>query len=66
MTLQAGGKRPCLRAFGTLRGVPLSRVAWLVTVGVSFIAALLLFLNDYQGYGLLAIAVGLSAAINLR
>jgi hypothetical protein len=46
--------------------VPLSRVAWLVTVGVSFIAALLLFLNDYQGYGLLAIAVGLSAAINLR
>jgi hypothetical protein len=46
--------------------VPLSRIAWLVTVGVSFIAALLLLLSEYDGYALLAAAVGLSAAINLR
>ena len=46
--------------------MPLSRIAWLVTVGVSLIAALLLLINDYDGYAILAVAVGLSAAINLR
>ena len=50
----------------TLRHVPLSRIAWLVTVAASFIAALLLLISDYNGYALLAVAVGLSAAINLR
>jgi hypothetical protein len=46
--------------------VPLSRIAWLVTVAASFIVALLLLFSDYNGYALLAAAVGLSAAINLR
>ena len=46
--------------------VPLSRIAWLVTVAASFIVALLLLISDYNGYALLAAAVGLSAAINLR
>ncbi len=55
-----------MRAFGTLLTVPLSRIAWLVTVGVSLITALLLLVNDYDGYALLALAVALSAAINLR
>ncbi len=50
----------------TLPGVPLSRIAWLVTVAASFITALLLLFSDYNGYALLAVAVGLSAAINLR
>ncbi|MEA2224329.1 MAG: hypothetical protein QOH83_2705 [Solirubrobacteraceae bacterium] len=43
-----------------------NKIAWLVTVGAAFITALLLFLSGYNGYGAVAIAVGLSAAINLR
>jgi hypothetical protein len=46
--------------------VPLNRIAWLLTVGAALITALLLFLSGYNGYGALAIAVGLSAAINVR
>lgn len=59
-------KQPFFAGFRHTGRVPLSRIAWLVTVGASFIAALLLLLNDYDGYALLAVAVGLSAAINLR
>ena len=44
----------------------LSRVAWLTTVGICLIAAVLLLLSDYYGYAGLLTAVGLSAAINLR
>jgi hypothetical protein len=47
-------------------GVSFNRIAWLVTVGAAFVTALLLFLSGYNGYGAVAIAVGLSAAINLR
>ena len=43
----------------------LNRIAWLVTVGAALITALLLFISGYNGYGAVAIAVGLSAAINL-
>jgi hypothetical protein len=46
--------------------MPLNRIAWLVTVGAALITALLLFLSGYNGYGALAIAVGVSAAINVR
>jgi hypothetical protein len=46
--------------------VPLSRIAWITTVVVCVIAAILLFVSDYTGYGALALAVGVSAAINLR
>jgi hypothetical protein len=46
--------------------MPLQKVAWLATVAAALITALLLFLSNYDGYGLLAIAVGLCAAINLR
>jgi hypothetical protein len=46
--------------------VTLSRIAWLVTVAVSFLTALLLLLAAYNGYAAVALAVGLSAAINLR
>jgi hypothetical protein len=46
--------------------VPLSRIAWLVTVGLCLIAALVLLLSGYDGYAGIALAVGLSAAINLR
>ncbi len=46
--------------------MPLSRIAWLATVAASFITALLLLLSEYDGYAGVALAVGLSAAINLR
>jgi predicted cobalt transporter CbtA len=45
--------------------MPLSRIWWLATVVVCAIAALILFLSGYQGYGAILVAVGLSAAINL-
>ena len=46
--------------------VSFNRIAWLVTVAAALVTALLLFLSGYNGYGAVAIAVGLSAAINLR
>jgi len=46
--------------------VPLQKIAWLLVVAVCAMAALLLFLGGYVGYGFVASAVGLSAAINLR
>lgn len=46
--------------------MPLSRIAWLTTVGICLVAALVLLLSDYFGYAAVVSAVGLSAAINLR
>jgi len=46
--------------------VSLQRIAWLLTVAAALITALLLFVSGYNGYGALAIAVGMCAAINLR
>ncbi len=46
--------------------VDLSRLAWLTTVGVCFVAALILLVDGYVGYAGTLVAVGLSAAINLR
>ncbi|HEX8208090.1 MAG TPA: hypothetical protein VF587_18650 [Solirubrobacteraceae bacterium] len=46
--------------------MPLSRIAWLLTVAVALITAVLLLISSYNGYALLAFAVGCSAAINLR
>ena len=46
--------------------MPLSRIAWLTTVAACLITAFLLLLSDYTGYAALAVAVGISAAINLR
>jgi hypothetical protein len=46
--------------------VPLSRLAWLITVGVCLIAALVLLLSGYDGYAGVVLAVALAAAINLR
>jgi hypothetical protein len=45
--------------------VPLSRISWLVTVGICLIAALLLLLSGYYGYSGVLLAVGAAAAINL-
>jgi hypothetical protein len=46
--------------------VPLDRIAWIVTVAVCVIAALLLLLSGYVGYAGVLLAVALAAAINLR
>jgi hypothetical protein len=45
--------------------MPLARAWWLGTVFVCAIAAVILLLSGYQGYGAILIAVGASAAINL-
>ncbi len=50
----------------TLRPLPLSRIAWLVTVFACLLTAILLLLSGYDGYAAVAVAIGLSAAINLR
>lgn len=46
--------------------VPLPRIAWLVTVGVCLIGAVLLIASNYFGYAAVVLAVACSAAINLR
>ena len=46
--------------------MPLSRIAWLVTVVICVVAALILLLSGYYGYAGVVFAVALSAAINLR
>jgi hypothetical protein len=45
--------------------MPLSRVAWMVTVGIALLTAVLVLLAGYTGYAVLSVAVGASAAINL-
>jgi hypothetical protein len=46
--------------------VNLARAAWLATVAACLVAVLILILQGYVGYAAVALAVGLSAAINLR
>jgi hypothetical protein len=43
-----------------------ARIAWLATVLVALLTALLLLLSGYDGYAGLGVAVAASAAINLR
>jgi hypothetical protein len=45
--------------------VPLSRISWLVTVGLCLLVALLLLLNGYLGYFAVLLAVAAAAAVNL-
>jgi hypothetical protein len=45
--------------------MPLSRAAWIATVLVALITAILLLFSGYTGYAALSCAVGASAAINL-
>jgi hypothetical protein len=45
--------------------VPLSRIAWLTTVGVCLIISLVLLISGYQGYAGVLLAVAMAAAINL-
>jgi hypothetical protein len=45
--------------------VPLSRIAWLVTVAFCVLAALILLLSGYYGYAGVGVAVALAALINV-
>jgi hypothetical protein len=45
--------------------MPFSRLAWIATVLVAVLTALLLLLAGYTGYAVLSLAIGASAAINL-
>jgi hypothetical protein len=42
-----------------------TRIAWITTVLVALLTALLLLLGGYNGYAALGLAVAISAAINL-
>ena len=46
--------------------MPLPKVAWLVTVVICVIAAVILLLSGYIGYAGVVLAVALAASINLR
>jgi hypothetical protein len=46
--------------------VPLSRIAWITTVVICIISAILVLLSGYVGYFFVLLAVAGSAAINLR
>jgi hypothetical protein len=46
--------------------VPLSRIAWLSTVAICVVAAILVLLSGYVGYFFVLLAVAGSAALNLR
>ena len=46
--------------------MPLSKIAWLVTVVILLIAALLVLISGYLGYFGVLVAVAIAAAVNLR
>ena len=46
--------------------MPLSRIAWLTTVGVCLIISVILLVSGYQGYAGVLLAIALAAGINLR
>jgi hypothetical protein len=45
--------------------VPLPRIAWITTVAICLIAALLVLLSGYVGYAGVLLAIAIAAAINL-
>ena len=46
--------------------MPLNRIAWLTTVAICLIIAVILLLSSYYGYAGVLLAIALAAAINLR
>ena len=43
----------------------LERAAWFAAVAASWTTAVVIFIEGYEGYGLVAVAVGLAACVNL-
>ena len=46
--------------------MPLSRIAWLITVAVCLIISVILLVSGYLGYAGVLLAIAVSAATNLR
>ena len=46
--------------------MPLSRIAWLVTVAVACLTGVIVLINGYNGYGALSFVIAAAAAFNLR
>jgi hypothetical protein len=46
--------------------VSIGQISWITVVALCLLAAILLLLNGYLGYFGVLLAVGLSAAVNLR
>jgi hypothetical protein len=46
--------------------MPLTRIAWLVTVAVALLTGLIVLINGYDGYAGLSLVIAAAAAINLR
>ncbi len=44
----------------------IGQISWITVVALCLLAAILLLLNGYLGYFGVLLAVGLSAAVNLR
>jgi hypothetical protein len=53
------------RRIGNNADMAISRIAWIVTVLVALLTAVLLLLSGYTGYAGLGLAVAIAAAINL-
>ena len=49
----------------TIPPMAINRIAWLATVFVALITALLLLISGYTGYAGLGLAVAIAASINL-
>jgi len=47
------------------RTMTLSRITWAVVLFICLVGAVLLMIAGYRGYSVLAVAVGLAAALNL-
>jgi hypothetical protein len=63
---RAAAARGAASACATMCGVEVQRIWWSITVGVFVVGAILLFVSDYTGYGVLSLAVAACAAINVR
>ena len=65
----AENRAACARvppAASRLRAVDASRIAWLTTVAICVITAVILLVSGYLGYFGVLLAIALAAAINLR
>lgn len=64
--MRSGGQTAAVIPSGeNVPAVSVSRIAWLTTVAICLIAAVLLLVSGYQGYAGVVLAVGVAAAINL-
>jgi hypothetical protein len=45
--------------------MPATKVSWIVTVCVCLVGAIVLAVDGYTGYAIMALAVGGAAAVNL-